>query len=134
MCAASSLYMHSVLELWNGGEAIDARLFQRFLFILNRDLCQSVSTLGLNDSTNFWLWRAFLGAYSIAKQQAGIHDLLLDVLQRDFTGHVDAWKSVTGLATWEEAHARLVSVAWPASMDYETGRRVWTRSNEYKTS
>ncbi|KAI1022361.1 hypothetical protein LB505_007279 [Fusarium chuoi] len=130
MCAASSLYMHSVLELWNGGESIDARLFRRFLCILNRDLSQSVSTLGLNDSADFWLWRAFLGAYSIAKQQARVHDPLLDGLQGAFSGYVDAWKNVAGLSVWEEAHACLVSVAWPASMNYETGRSVWKSSVE----
>ncbi|KLP03393.1 uncharacterized protein FFB20_02172 [Fusarium fujikuroi] len=134
MCAASSLYMHSVLELWNGGESIDARLFRRFLCILNRDLRQSVSTLGLNDSMDFWLWRAFLGAYSIAKQQAKTHDPLLDNLQGTFTGYVDAWKKVAGLSVWEQAHACLVSVAWPASMNYETGRSVWTSSIECATS
>ncbi|EXK28367.1 hypothetical protein FOXG_20189 [Fusarium oxysporum f. sp. lycopersici 4287] len=133
MCAASSLYMHSVLELWNGGKAIDARLLRRFLSILSRDLSQSVSTLGLNDSTDFWLWRAFLGEYSIAKQQANNHDPLLDGLQRAFTGYVDAWKRVTGLTLWEEAHACLVTVAWPATMNYETGRGVWISAIEHTT-
>ncbi|KAF5237871.1 hypothetical protein FANTH_10585 [Fusarium anthophilum] len=133
MCAASSLYMHSVLELWNGVEPMDAHLLRRLLCILNRDLGQSVSTLGLNDSTDFWIWRAFLGAYSIAKQKANSHGPLLDGLQRAFTGYVEAWTRVTGLALWEEAHARLVSVAWPANMNYETGRSVWINANEHTT-
>jgi hypothetical protein len=134
MCAASSLYMHSVLELWNGGEPMDARLFRRFLSILNRDLSQTFSTLGLNDSTDFWFWRAFLGAYSIAKQQAHGRDPFLDGHQRAFAGYVEAWKSVTGLTLWEEAHASLVSTAWPAIMNYETGRSVWISAIEYTTS
>ncbi|KAF4341849.1 hypothetical protein FBEOM_4165 [Fusarium beomiforme] len=124
MCAASSLYMHSVLDLWNGGNPIDSRLIRRFLFIIKRDLDQTISTLGLNDSTDFWLWRAFLGAYSIEKHQARGHDSSFDDLQRDFSSHLETWKDVTGLNLWEEAYARLVTVAWPTE-DNELGPRVW---------
>ncbi|KAF9774453.1 hypothetical protein IL306_007530 [Fusarium sp. DS 682] len=131
MCAASSLYMYSVLDLWNGGNPIDSCLVRRFLLIIKRDLDQTVNTLGLDDSTDFWLWRAFLGAYSIAKHEARSHgSSSLDDLERAFASHIETWKNVTGLKLWEEAYARLATVAWPASEDKELGPSVWKSTIE----
>ncbi|KAF4969020.1 hypothetical protein FSARC_3674 [Fusarium sarcochroum] len=130
MCAASSLYLHSVLELWNGGEPMESCLFRRFLSILKRDLDQTIDTLGSDDSSDFWLWRAFLGAYSIARYQARVHDPALADLESEFSDFVETWKRKTGLTLWEEAQIALVSVAWPLHQPHDLGSDVWKRAIE----
>ncbi|KAM0209393.1 hypothetical protein ACHAQI_006439 [Fusarium lateritium] len=125
MCAASSLYLHSVLDLWNSGSPLEARLLRRFLSILKRNLDQSIDALESHETRDFWFWRAFLGAYSIAKHQAQCHDPTLDYLQEAFSGFVESWKTTTGLTLWQEAHDRLLTVAWPASQTQELGPNLW---------
>ncbi|CAJ0542479.1 Ff.00g000990.m01.CDS01 [Fusarium sp. VM40] len=134
MCAASSLYLHSVLDLWNGGSPMEPRLLLRFLSILKRDLDQSIDLLGSNAGQDFWFWRAFLGAYSIAKHQAQSHDPTLNSLQQAFGGFVESWKRATGLALWGEVHDRLSSVAWPTNQGQELGPNVWGSAIEFETS
>ncbi|KAM0338122.1 hypothetical protein ACHAPU_011450 [Fusarium lateritium] len=132
MCVVLSLYLHSVLHLWDGGDPMEPRLLRRFLSILRRDLENTIDMLELHESQDFWFWRAFLGAYSIVKHQAQCHDPMLYDLQEAFFGFVKSWKRVTGLALWEEAHHRLVSVAWPVAQAQEPGACVWRSAVEYE--
>ncbi|KAF5668387.1 hypothetical protein FHETE_5323 [Fusarium heterosporum] len=132
MCAALSLYLHSVLHLWDGGNPMEPRLLRRFLSILRRDLGDSISILGSHESRDFWFWRAFLGAFSIVRHQAQCHDSMLYDLQEAFLGLVISWKRVTGLALWEEARNCLMSVAWPCSQAQEAGAYVWRMAIEHE--
>jgi hypothetical protein len=134
MCAASSLYMYSVLELWDSGETMDSSLFCRFLCIMKKDLENTVDTLGSGDASDFWFWRAFLGMYSIAKQQAHSSDSRLDDLADVYRGFVETWKDVTGLTAWKDAHQRLVSVAWPDRQGHELEPSVWGNEIQYESS
>ncbi|RFN45598.1 hypothetical protein FIE12Z_10152 [Fusarium flagelliforme] len=134
MCAASSLYMHNVLELWDGGEPMDSSLLRRFLCIMKKDLEETLDTLGSSDASDFWLWRAFLGMYSITKHQACIHDPTLDNIADVYHGFVETWKMVTGITLWEDVHQRLISVAWPDRRGHELEPSVWGRVLEYEPS
>ncbi|KAF4988101.1 hypothetical protein FGRMN_9967 [Fusarium graminum] len=132
MCAALSLYLHSVLHLWDGGNPMEPRLLRRFLSILRRDLESSINMLELHESRDFWLWRAFLGAFSIVRHQAQCHDPVLYDLRKAFFGFVMSWKKVTGLALWEEARNCLESVAWPVGQAQEPGAFVWKIAVEHE--
>ncbi|UZP38612.1 hypothetical protein NXS19_006428 [Fusarium pseudograminearum] len=134
MCAASSLYMHSVLELWEGGEAMDSGLLRRFLCIMKRDLEDTLGNLGSDDGSDFWFWRAFLGLYSITKHQAQLYELKLDDLADEYRGFVETWKNVTGLTRWEDVYQRLISVAWPDRQVHELEPSVWGRAIQYESS
>jgi len=134
MCAASSLYMHNVLELWDGGEPMDSGLLRRFLCIMKKDLEQTLGSLGSSDASDFWLWRAFLGMYSIAKHQACAHDPTLDDIADFYHGFVETWKMVTGITLWEDVHQRLISVAWPDRQGHELEPSAWGRALEYEPS
>jgi hypothetical protein len=113
---------------------MEPRLLRRFLSILKRDLDQSIGLLGLGEGQDFWFWRAFLGAYSVAKHQAQSYDPTLNSLQQAFGGFVKSWKRATGLALWEEVHNRLSTVAWPTSQAQELGPNVWRSATEFETS
>ncbi|KAF0635538.1 hypothetical protein FPSE5266_08454 [Fusarium pseudograminearum] len=134
MCAASSLYMHSVLELWEGGEAMDSGLLRRFLCIMKRDLEDTLGNLGSDDGSDFWFWRAFLGLYSITKHQAQSYEPKLDDLADEYRGFVETWKNVTGLTRWEDVYQRLISVAWPDRQGHELEPSVWGRAIQYESS
>jgi hypothetical protein len=113
---------------------MESSLLRRFLSILKRDLDQSIDLLNSDEGQDFWFWRAFLGAYSIAKHQAQSYDPALTGLQQAFSGFVESWKRTTGLALWEEVHDRLLSVAWPTSQAQELGSNVWGSAIEYETT
>ncbi|QPC70717.1 hypothetical protein HYE68_001469 [Fusarium pseudograminearum] len=134
MCAASSLYMHSVLELWEGGEAMDSGLLRRFLCIMKRDLEDTLGKLGSDDGSDFWFWRAFLGLYSITKHQAQSYEPKLGDLAGEYRGFVETWKNVTGLTRWEDVHQRLISVAWPNRQGRELESSVWGRAIQCESS
>jgi hypothetical protein len=134
MCAASSLYMHSVLKLWDGGQAMDSSLLRRFLCIMKKDLDDTISDLRSDDTSDFWFWRAFLGMYSIAKHQAQSYGPKLGDLADQYHGFVETWKDVTGLRLWEDVHQRLISIAWPDRQGHEMEQSVWGRAIQYKPS
>ncbi|XEV03128.1 hypothetical protein FSHL1_008415 [Fusarium sambucinum] len=134
MCAALSLYMHSVLELWDGGQAMDSNLLRRFLCIMQKDLENNMDDLGSDDSSDFWFWRAFLGMYSIAKHQAQSYEPELDDLANVYHGFVDTWKDITGLRLWEDVHRRLISIAWSDRQGHELEPSVWGRAIQYQPS
>jgi hypothetical protein len=134
MCAASSLYMHSVLELWDGGEAMDSGLLRRFLCIMKKDLENDLGNLGSDDASDFWCWRAFLGMYSITKHQAQSYEPKLDDLADVYCGFVATWKNVTGLTLWKDVQQRLVSIAWPDRQGHELEPSVWGRGIRRESS
>ncbi|WXC46226.1 hypothetical protein QX201_005919 [Fusarium graminearum] len=134
MCATSSLYMYSVLELWEGGEAMESGLLRRFLCIMKRDLEDTLGNLGSDDASNFWFWRAFLGLYSITKYQSQSYEPKLDDLADEYRGFVETWKNITGLTRWEDVHQRLISVAWPDRQGHKLEPSVWGRAIQCESS
>ncbi|KAJ5669125.1 hypothetical protein N7462_010195 [Penicillium macrosclerotiorum] len=130
--ATAALYMHSVLNIANAGEAIECRLLYRILLIMKQDIDQTRDDLsgdrgGLYQT--LWFWKVFIGALALGRSQ-GTHIAIdmktakpsvkcscetnLEELHDWFRNNVRAWSVVTGKKTWKDAEPVLATLAWPA--------------------
>jgi hypothetical protein len=63
----SELYLTAVLGLWNAGKPIERRLLRIIFRILVRDLAKQPKKWSTTaGSSDLWLWKHFVGAYSLA--------------------------------------------------------------------
>lgn len=113
--AVVTLYMNSVLGLWNFGEPIQPRLLRRVLSILQRDLEKSgrKQDSGCRLYLDLWFWKAFMGAFSLAvASPAGDRGILHDS-ESAFGQFIRAWSRRSGVRDWAGAKAALARIVWP---------------------
>lgn len=122
--AATGLYLHSVLGLWNAGEPMERRLFRRVVAMLLRDLqnCPDQERTG-----DFWFWKVFAGACSLARHEVHAGDAVVGDLRRGFDGFVRSWSVAAGCVDWEAVRGRLARVCWPGG-EVSEAKCVWERA------
>jgi hypothetical protein len=126
IAAATGLYLHTILHLWNAGEPIEPRLHRRVLLILKQDLERSrCSSLLLSD---MWFWKAFVGAMSIDGEVASRADGVLHEMKGIYEGFVREWSIMVGITEWQGARAALSSIVWPEVFHSEDmAQELWYR-------
>ncbi|KAH7131665.1 hypothetical protein B0J13DRAFT_610754 [Dactylonectria estremocensis] len=127
----SGLYLHSVLELCNGGNPIDARLFRYLILMLMRDLRREIHETDARGLSDFWFWKAFVGAFSLAKRQLYEYNETLEGIQYAFNGYIQGWRDNSNVTQWTEAKNRLLRIAWTA--DVPLADTVWETAVRYET-
>ncbi|KAI9150058.1 Sterol regulatory element-binding protein [Paramyrothecium foliicola] len=153
---AAALFLHSVLENYNGGFPVDMRLHTAVLLILRRDLtlCEDrnlrqdmMSASGETANRDFWFWRVFAGAFSLAKAMevalaaaAGATDLMAEAETRGmvkdlqdlefcYDGFIQRYSEATGVLEWREAREVLAKVVWPEFEPSENmAQGLWERA------
>ncbi|UZP38093.1 hypothetical protein NXS19_005909 [Fusarium pseudograminearum] len=111
MAAATGLYLHTVLRLWNAGEPIEPRLHRRVLLVLQQDLERSRRTS--HSLSDLWFWKAFVGAMSVERQIASPAKGVLNEMKGIYEGFVREWSIIIGTTAWEQARAALSRIVWP---------------------
>ncbi|GKU06706.1 unnamed protein product [Fusarium langsethiae] len=114
---AAELYVHQVLGLWTLDVPLEVKFHSHTLGYLSWDLDRSHSCLeaGSTAASNFWFWKAFVGAFSLARHIETDRQVVLYPLRRQFIKLIYKWSEATGIKTWEEAREVLVSIVWPKS-------------------
>ncbi|KAJ6114646.1 hypothetical protein N7486_000424 [Penicillium sp. IBT 16267x] len=126
------LYMHSVLNITNGGEPIECRLLYRILSLIMQDIDQTQDHL-IGDQgrlcQSLWFWKVFTGILALTgaqhKQTAiriqtarhfgtGSCNADLEWLHEWFCNRARAWSLVTGTTNWKDVESVLATLAWPA--------------------
>ncbi|KAH6884154.1 hypothetical protein B0T10DRAFT_493692 [Thelonectria olida] len=126
--AGIGLYLNAALGIFNAGQPLEDRLHRRVLFILKGDLDREDYLLesGRSATSDFWFWRAFLGAFSIAKYQRDGKGTLRPAFQPSFQAFIVKWIHRTGTSRWDEARECLESVVWPSDhADEPLAEGVW---------
>jgi hypothetical protein len=152
----AALYLHSVLENYNGGYPVDMRLHTTVLSILRRDLshCEhrnlyqcTVDEGGIAMGRDFWFWRAFVGSFSLAKAievalatAATAEDPAAEAESREtvdelhnlkftYEGFIRRWSESSGVTEWSEARDVLARIVWPEFESSETmAEGLWERA------
>lgn len=131
MVTSGGLYLYTAGGIWNEPQPIYQRLFRSLLLILRRDLRQTETAMiqGLYHS-EFWIWKAFIGAFAIAK--AGEEDSKLrsdkelQLLRRYFISAIRTWSEVVGVRDWQNAKCSLGSIVWPQDFPGESlAEKLW---------
>ncbi|KAM5365312.1 hypothetical protein ACJZ2D_011095 [Fusarium nematophilum] len=123
------LYLHAVLGFWNAGAPIEPRLHRRVLSILKRDLDHTACWTGRHLVSDFWFWRAFMGAFSLAKHARVGDQSLLEPLQGPFRGFIREWSRCSGVMEWARARESLVRIVWPeVFVDEVLAEELWDKS------
>lgn len=129
---AAELYLHQVLRLWNVGGLLEVNFHLHILAYLSWDLAKSEGVLdaGPIATSKLWFWKAFVGAFSLARHMKVNHQQVLDSLKSEFLQHLSNWSRATGVNRWEEARGALVDIAWPGSAfaDDALAERTWHQS------
>lgn len=125
---ACGLYMYSVLGLWKTGEPTECRIFRRIIVMLARDVHQTRNEPKDSISSCFWFWKAFVGAYSLARRQLYLYDESLKPLEDCFAGLIRNWSRDANVSRWEEARVRLMRITWSTSFSQFQAQRVWERA------
>ncbi|KAH7127398.1 hypothetical protein EDB81DRAFT_871898 [Dactylonectria macrodidyma] len=108
----SGLYLHSVLELSNGGDPIDPRLFRCLILMLMRDLGRDIYKADMYGLSDFWFWKAFVGAFSLANHQLHEYDEALEDIGNELNGYIRRWSEISTVSHWTEAENRLFGITW----------------------
>ena len=133
MVTSGGLYLYTALGVWNGPQAIYGRLLRSLLLILRRDLRQTETAMiqGRYHS-EFWLWKAFIGAFALAKandEDPGFtlrSDKELQALRKYFDRAIRTCSEVTGILEWRSAKSLLSSIVWPRDFQGEPlAEEVW---------
>ncbi|KPM39735.1 hypothetical protein AK830_g6840 [Neonectria ditissima] len=128
--SALGLYLQAVLGIWNAGQPVETRLLRRVLFILKQDLDRSDYVLESGDtiSSDFWFWRAFVGAFSLAKHRC-TKESGLRTLQLMFEDFIRRWIQKMDTTQWGEARRRLELIAFPPTvLGEDLGEQIWDRA------
>lgn len=126
--AAIGLYLNPILGIFNAGQPLEDRLHRRVLFILKGDLDRDDYIPGPNRdaASDYWFWRAFLGAFSIAKHERCGKADLSRAFRQSFDGFVGEWAGRMGVRRWDEARGCLEAVVWPSDFgDDALAEEVW---------
>ncbi|KAK7424098.1 hypothetical protein QQX98_000708 [Neonectria punicea] len=126
--AASGLYLHSVLGIWNAGEPIELRLFRRVMLVLVRDLYRIIHEAKDFETSDFWFWKVFVAACSLATHWMHACDETLLRLDRSINAFIRSWSEAANVVRWEEAELRLMSIAWSTSLPQCLAEDVWERA------
>lgn len=131
--ATAQLYMHSVLNITNGGEPIECRLLSRILFLMKQDIDQTNDHLSGDHGLlqqSLWFWKVFTGILALTRIQhnqiaIGMHPashcvtgsctVNLKRLHEWFCNRARAWNLVTEITTWKDVKSVLAKTAWPAA-------------------
>jgi hypothetical protein len=113
----AELYIHQVLGLWNLERLLEVKFHTHILTYLHWDLVRSESCLegGSIAASDLWFWKAFVGAFSIARHIEIHRQSVLHTLQSRFIELLYKWSIATGITIWEGAREVLVDIAWPRS-------------------
>ncbi|KAH7009930.1 hypothetical protein EDB80DRAFT_714103 [Ilyonectria destructans] len=125
--SAASLYLQAVLVLWNAGQPLEPRLHRRVLLILKQDLdrLDYMEEPGNAVASDFWLWRAFLGAFSLARHHKCTQEMV-QTLQPYFEDLIGRWILKTGITVWAKAKERLALIVWPDGFRHDdVAEAVW---------
>ncbi|KAK7425885.1 hypothetical protein QQZ08_007599 [Neonectria magnoliae] len=125
--AVSGLYLHSVLGIWNAGEPIELRLFRRVMLILVRDLYRTIHEVEAFETSDFWFWKVFVAACSLATHWMHADDQTLQRLDRSIKAFIRSWSKAANVVLWEEAELRLMSITWSTSLPQCLAEDVWER-------
>ncbi|KAF4973676.1 hypothetical protein FZEAL_9268 [Fusarium zealandicum] len=132
MSTATGLYLHAVLGLWNAGQPIEPQLHRRVLTILKHDLNRSRSEAhsGSRLVSDLWFWKAFNGAFSLAKSgEDNSSQSVLEPMQRPFRQLIRGWSDRTGIKDWPKARKALENIVWPGGFKQESvAETIWNRS------
>ncbi|CAG1964739.1 unnamed protein product [Fusarium graminearum] len=114
---ATQLYVHQVLGLWILDAPLEVKFHSHILAYLSWDLARGESCLeaGSTVASNFWFWKAFVGAFSLARHIETDHAVALYPLRRQFVRLLYKWSEATGIKTWKEAREILIGIVWPRS-------------------
>ncbi|QPC62806.1 hypothetical protein HYE67_005037 [Fusarium culmorum] len=114
---ATQLYVHQVLGLWILDAPLEVKFHSHILAYLSWDLARGESCLeaGSTVASNFWFWKAFVGAFSLARHIETDHAVALYPLRRQFVRLLYKWSEATGIKTWKEAREILIGIVWPKS-------------------
>ncbi|OBS22660.1 hypothetical protein FPOA_08993 [Fusarium poae] len=114
---ASHLYVHQILGLWTLDAPLEVKFHSHILGYLSWDLAKSDSCLeqGSIVASNFWFWKAFVGAFSLARHIETDHAVALYPLRRQFVKFIYKWSECAGIKTWKEAREILIGIVWPKS-------------------
>lgn len=130
-CVAVGMYLTSILSIWNMGEPAEPRLLRHVLWILRRDLQGDLPGLAATgkEAQTLWLWKMFLGAFSLAHAQETAGEEVEPDLLAYFSGNIRAWSEVTGTTHWQEVRKRLTEIVWPSNFaSEELAESLWNRS------
>ncbi|KAF4451007.1 hypothetical protein F53441_5954 [Fusarium austroafricanum] len=114
-CVAMSMYLTSVVELWNHGLPIEGRLRYYIIRVLEDDIRNGYETFEhMNQDTRYtWFWKAFVGSLSVVQAQSVNYDERLDDIFANFSKYVKKLTKAEKISSWEEAKKILVTVVWP---------------------
>ncbi|KAF5013273.1 hypothetical protein FDECE_702 [Fusarium decemcellulare] len=106
---AMSLYLTSVLGVWNGGMPPEPSLLRRMVSVLETDLRTSQMGLAKKrpEAQALWAWKAYVGFISLqnADRSAPGHGLQATSLVSDAC--LKPWAEATGNTTWTQARRAL---------------------------
>ncbi|OKL56627.1 hypothetical protein UA08_08213 [Talaromyces atroroseus] len=135
ICVAVGLYLTSVLGVWNQGYPAENRLLHHILRILRHDLEDSLAEVMINGTAaqDLWLWKAFLGALSLAHvvtaAGVGVCDARLWNLVPDFNHYIQIWAGTTRISMWQNARHRLENIVFPTHFQREgLAKELWNRA------
>lgn len=133
IAATVQLYMHSVLNITNGGEPIECRLLSHILSLMKQDIDQTNDHLSGDHGLlyqSLWFLKVFTGVLALTGIQhnqiaIGTHPARhcvtgsctvdLKWLHEWFCNRARAWSLVTKITTWKNVKSVLAKTAWPAA-------------------
>ncbi|KAK7219367.1 hypothetical protein V2G26_007370 [Clonostachys chloroleuca] len=125
----SELYLTAVLGLWNAGKPIERRFLRIIFRILVRDLAKQPKKWSTTaGSSDLWLWKHFVGAYSLAWHQSHEHDETLHEAEEFFDRSIRIWSESHNIRQWKYARCRLLKITWPQDQPQTLARTVWAKA------
>jgi hypothetical protein len=146
LVATVQLYMHSVLNITNGGEPIECRLLYRILLLMMQDIDQTKDCLSGDHGRlcqSLWFLKVFTGILALTAARhklkairiqtakhckTGSCDANLEWLHEWFCNRARAWSLVTGNTNWKDVESALATLAWPAVLlqgEKEHAGSIW---------
>nr|CEG03931.1 unnamed protein product [Fusarium acuminatum CS5907] len=130
-----SLYLTSVLGVWNQGAPVESRLLYHFLGLLKEDLQATLVDLATDSPVYqaLWIWKAFVGRLSLAQDPTATCCKRLKDLMLDFNQLVRRWVAITGTARWSEVETVLTTICWPVYFQHMgSAEKHWERTQTSK--
>ncbi|CAG9955425.1 unnamed protein product [Clonostachys rosea f. rosea IK726] len=125
----SELYLTAVLGLWNAGKPLERRLLRILFYTLVRDIAQHAKNWSTSsNSSDFWFWKHFVAAYSLAWHQSHEYDEALHEAEEFFDHSIRTWSEAHHIRQWEYAYHRLLNISWPQDQTQILARTVWAKA------
>jgi hypothetical protein len=124
IASTGNLYYYSVVRLQHAEQPALHRIILRNLAILDWDVRTTEPTAwGVEDLDcsirDFWLWKAFIGAFTLTKiVHEGVvnaEDPAVRALRLSFYRHIRRWREGLGVNCWDDVRATLKRVVWPTA-------------------